>query len=56
MTMTHRCHCVIAQQNIDKMRKFPGNVMLCTKYIYGTKARTVLTKMSLNRVGQDIAA
>ena len=44
MTVTQSHHCVITQINIDKIRKFPGNVTICTKYINGNNAGTVLTK------------
>ena len=38
------------------MRKFPGNVMICTQYINGNNAQTVNTKIPLNRIWQGIAA
>ena len=35
------------QINIDKIRKFSANVTICTKYIDGSYALIVLTKISL---------
>ena len=37
-----------ANKQIHKL--FAGNVAICTKYINGNNARTVLTKISLNRI------
>ena len=39
ITVTHRRHCVITQINIGKIRKFPGNVVISTKYINDNNAQ-----------------
>ena len=40
----------ITQISIDKLREFPGNVLIYTKYINVNNAQTVLTKISLSHI------
>ena len=56
MKMRQWHHCEIMQINIDKIHKFQGNAIICTKYINGNNAQTVLTTSLLNWILQDISA